>query len=647
MSYDIGPRIGIEGEKEYKQALAEISSGQKVLASELALVAEKFSGQENSIEGLTAKHDVLQRTLYTERDKVEELRKALNNAANSFGESDKRTMEWQTKLNKAEAELIRTEKAVKDTEEQIRSLSDAEQKGGEEQDKYNKKVGETGDKLTGVGDLLDGLCKKLGISLPKNAKASLNSFAKIDAASIAAVSGIAAVIAVIAKLEGELIKMTKEQAAAADEILTLSTVSGISTEKLQEYAYASELLDTSVETITSSHTKLIKSMEAAERGTETQAEAFAALQISVTDANGELRDNEEVFWEVIDALGKVENETERDKLAMDLMGKSAQDLNPLIAAGADEFKKLGKEAKETGYILDEKTLKALGAVDDSMQEFSNATETAKKKLSAEFAPYLKEFYEKVTEAVENGAEVLDQSGIVDALGGILTSVSGLLDPISELNDDELPSLAKALRPIAVLFATIADTVSLIGGILTEDWDKIDTALGFKPGSNLDKLYKEWNAYDTNAATDKNGYGGYYYNGNFYGTKNAAAQAGYQEYVENFRKQVTESGDVNLSGWDKTHGDVKLLSFEEWKSKNHFNSSGNENFAGGVTWVGENGPERVYLPAGTRIDNAQESRQDGDNIFYVTIDAKNVKEFNDIVQLAKTAKMRERKRGDKK
>ena len=68
--------------------------------------------------------------------------------------------------------------------------------------------------------------------------------------------------------------------------------------------------------------------------------------------------------------------------------------------------------------------------------------------------------------------------------------------------------------------------------------------------------------------------------------------------------------------------------------NVFNAPGDFNFQGGFTRVGENGPENVWLPQGSRIFNAQESRSMRGNVFYVTIDAKNVKEFSDIVRLAK-------------
>ena len=75
--------------------------------------------------------------------------------------------------------------------------------------------------------------------------------------------------------------------------------------------------------------------------------------------------------------------------------------------------------------------------------------------------------------------------------------------------------------------------------------------------------------------------------------------------------------------------------------NVFNASGNYNFDGGSTWVGENGPELAYFPQGTRIFNNQESREMGGDTFYVTIDAKSVKDFNDIVEMARAKRRRDR------
>ena len=74
-----------------------------------------------------------------------------------------------------------------------------------------------------------------------------------------------------------------------------------------------------------------------------------------------------------------------------------------------------------------------------------------------------------------------------------------------------------------------------------------------------------------------------------------------------------------------------------------NATGNDNWRGGLTWVGEAGPELVSLPGGSQILNAQDSRGLGGDTFYISIDAKSVKEFNDIVEIAQSARVRGRMR----
>ena len=77
-----------------------------------------------------------------------------------------------------------------------------------------------------------------------------------------------------------------------------------------------------------------------------------------------------------------------------------------------------------------------------------------------------------------------------------------------------------------------------------------------------------------------------------------------------------------------------------------NASGTDNFHGGVTWVGENGPELLWLPQGSRIDNAQESRMYGGDTFYITINADKIRELNDLIRMANDARRMQRMGGDK-
>lgn len=114
MATNIGARVELAGEREFRQALSQINTGLRTTASELALVSAKYSENANSVSALTAKNEVLQAKLGQQTEKVNILRKALENAKAQYGETDTRTLKWQESLNKAEAELIQVEKELKE-----------------------------------------------------------------------------------------------------------------------------------------------------------------------------------------------------------------------------------------------------------------------------------------------------------------------------------------------------------------------------------------------------------------------------------------------------------------------------------------------------------------------------------------------------
>lgn len=239
-------------------------------------------------------------------------------------------------------------------------------------------------------------------------------------AAEAAAAAVAAVSAAVVAAGAALVNTTMEASQFADEVMTMSSVTGISTDTLQEMEYASELLDVSTDTMTGSMTKLIRSMSSAQDGTGATAEAFAQLGISVTDSEGNLRDSEEVFWDAIDALGQIENETERDAAAMSIFGRSARELNPLIEAGSDAFNELAQEAHEVGYVMDGETLDAFGALDDNMQRLSNGTDALEHALGSVLLPVLTDLSgEGVSFLNDFTNAVLDTNGDVSQLGDVI------------------------------------------------------------------------------------------------------------------------------------------------------------------------------------------------------------------------------------
>lgn len=590
---NINTKFTLSGEKEYKQAISEIGSGMKVLDSEMRKVSSAYAQNADSVEALNAKNDVLERKISTQAEKIEYLKAALQQSAEKYGEADKRTMQWQTSLNNAEAELNNLNNQF---------------------DENKQKIADSGKEMGNLGDVVNGLTSKLGIQLPDGMKSSMNAMGSLDAQSLALAGGFAAVAAAIVKVEKAMISMTKESAAFADNIITLSMQTGQSTQQLQEFAYASELIDVSVDTLQGSLTKLTNNMQDTMNGTGNAKASFDKLGVSVINAvDGSMRSANDVFYETIDALGQVKNETERDAMSMDIFGRSAQDLNPLIIQGSKTLKEYADEAHNVGYVLDDEALSALGAVDDAYQRLQNTQEGVKNQLSAEFAPYLEEFYGDVTTMVKDGGKALKDSGIVDAFGMLLETVGDILNPMSDLSNNRVPALTKALQPLAKVMALMADAAELLKGVInfstghiSEGWGQMTHALGFGYSSGNGNNYQ--NLLDSYTAQQ-------------WGQSAADLAKAYEDAVAR--------GDPSTIG----------ITEDEWVRRYlGGNAAGTDNWRGGWTRVNENGLERIFLPSGSRIQTASETRYTSGDTYNTAVYVDHVDDLDTILRIAKNARI---------
>lgn len=447
MADNFGLKIGLEGEKQFKSQIAEITQTFKVLGSEMKLVESQFSSQDKSQEALTARNEVLNKSIEAQKEKIETLKSALNNASESFGETDKRTKNWQVQLNNAQAELIKMQKEL---DSNNASLNDA----GKEFDDAEKKVDEFGDEVEDAGKQADDSSSKFS---------GLGSVCKAVGATMTA--AFAAVSAAAISAGKALVNMAKEGASYADDILTQSTVTGIATDKLQEYKYAAELVDVSLETLTGSMAKQIKSMKSATDGSKNYVEAYEKLGVAILDADGNMRDSDTVYWELIDALSNLENETERDAYAMTLLGRSAQDLNPLITAGADRMAELAEQAHESGYVLSGELLESYGAFDDQLQYLNNSCTAAKNALGSVLLPIL-------TELATDGVSLISQftngiknaNGDVSKIGEVFTSILKIM-------------LDSAIKSIPRLIDIVSSIVDSMGNAIVDNMDTLIESAG--------------------------------------------------------------------------------------------------------------------------------------------------------------------------
>ena len=581
----VATKLELDGEKEFRSAITGINSDLRVLNSQMKLTSEQYADTAGSTKALTAQNEILNQKMDAQRQKIETLRAALKSAEGSTNSNERQVNGWKDSLNKAETELLQMQHQLEKNDVAIKA-NETSNKG------LQQSMDGVTAKGTGLGTALDSLTTKFGVSLPNGMKNALDGFAKIGVKTLAVVGTFAAAALAIEKVEKALISLTDKQAAAADTIMTMSLQTGLATDTLQELRYAAELIDVPVETLQSSMAKMIRSMNTARGGTGDAAEAFAKLGVSITDSNGNLLGSEEVFNKTVDALHNMSNATERDAASMAIFGKSAQDLNPLIVQGSDTLSKYRKEAEDTGYVLSDDMLASLGAVDDAHQRLINTQEEARNKLAIQFAPALTRFYDSMSSGWDKMSTDIEKSGVVDAFASLLKCVLALSPAFEGLGDilgslrPVFETLAATLEGVAKLMALIADTADVIVGTLTLNSDLLNTGLGLYGNSHYQQATNSTDAYSTNV-------------------------------------------------WDaEKHAWVGNGSAS-------YNAAGDASFPGGYTWVGENGPELAYLPQGTTIKTAQESRMMGGDTFNITIPAKDIKEFNDIVRIAQDARRMQR------
>lgn len=211
------------------------------------------------------------------------------------------------------------------------------------------------------------------VAFKNKSVAALQDYAKKAGAAI--VAGTTAVATGLSAL-------TLKSALAADDLNTLAKQSGFSTADIQKWQYASDLIDVSIDDIVKSAAKMKKNMIST---SSTTVDAWNQLGIKVKDSNGQLRNSTTVFYETLTALSKVQNETERDTLAMTLFGKSADSLAGIVDDGGAALQELAGKAEKAGVIMSQDTLDSANALNDKVDTLKATVKGFAGKVGSELA----------------------------------------------------------------------------------------------------------------------------------------------------------------------------------------------------------------------------------------------------------------------
>jgi chromosome segregation ATPase len=609
----LGESLRGDKEQKYKQSIDQLNASIDVLDAQMRKVAAEYEDSADSADLMAKKNDILTQKIIQQANKVDLLESAFKNATEYYEIGAVETSRWEKELANAEAELYKMENQLKRNTEQMAKANEETGESAQSMGEIGDAAEDAGKGMGTLGDVVNGLTSKLGIQLPDSMKTSMNGMLQLDTTTVAVAGGFAAVAAAIVKAEKALISMTKEAASNADDLLTLASVTGTTTDSVQELNYMADLTDVSFDRIKDSLKETTNKMQEAATGTGDAYEAYKRLKVEITNTDGSLRSAQDVFYDTIDALGEMKNKTERDALAMDLMSESAQELNPLIDLGGEKMRAYAQEAHDMGYVLDNDALKSLQGVDDAYSRLQKTQEGVKNQLAVEFAPYLEEFYGDVTTMVKDGGKAIKDSGIVDAFGMLLETVGDILNPMSDLSNNRVPALTKALQPLAKVMALMADAAELLKGVInfgtghiSEGWGQMKHALGFGYSSGNGNNYQ--NLLDS-------------YNEQQWGQSASDLSKAYEEAVAR--------GDSSTLG----------ITEDEWRRRYlGGNAAGTDNWAGGWTRVNENGLERIYLPSGSRIQTASETRYTSGDTYNTTVYVDHVDDLDTILRIAKNARI---------
>jgi phage-related minor tail protein len=421
-----GITIEIDGDtKKLSDSLSEVDKSLRQTQTNLKDVNKLLKLDPKNTELLNQKQELLKKALADSKKEVLELNKTL-------GQMGERNDTNADAYDRIQREIIECQ---------------------QQQKKWNDELDAMAPKTVTIQDRLQGISDATG-------KAAEATKGLSTAAGAAAVG---------------LVGMATKAAADADDLLTLANQTGFTVEELQKMQYASSFIDVSMESMTGSITKLTKNMASG-------SDVFDQLGISITDADGNMRSAIDVWYESVDALGKVANETERDQLSMALFGKSAMEMAGVVDDGGAALKALGDEAESTGLILSQDAVESAVAFNDQIDKLKNtATQaffSAGSALAETLVPALEKLVTIIVDVLSwfgnldgsTQAFILTVLALVAAISPILGLISTLTAAAAALNVAMLPMIGTIAGIIAIIAVVVAAGVALY-----QNWDKIKAA----------------------------------------------------------------------------------------------------------------------------------------------------------------------------
>ena len=412
-----GITIEIDGETTKLQgALKGVNSSIKDTKTQLKDVEKLLKLDPTNIDLLKQKQKLLTDQVAQTNEKLEKLKQA--QAQMDAAGVDKSSQEYMA----LQREIVATEQELKQAESAAKN--------------FNATLAQVSAAAKGMSD------------------AAANAAQKTKALSTAAAGALAGIAGIAYKA-----------ATMSDDLNTLSKQTGFTTAELQKMQYAADRIDVSMETITGASQKMVNKLKSSEK-------TFTDLGIATRDAGGNLRSSSDIFNDTIKYLSTIENETERDTVAMSIFGKSANELAGIIDDGGAALQAFGEEAEQAGLILDQETLDGLNEVNDEIDRLKAQSAATIAKAGAAALQALTPVIEKVAVVIEKVLNYIaqltpEQMQVIITILAVVAAISPLLSIVSKLT----MAISLLASPIGVVIAIIGALIA-VGVLLYKHWDEL-------------------------------------------------------------------------------------------------------------------------------------------------------------------------------
>ena len=261
-------------------------------------------------------------------------------------------------------------------------------------------------------------------------------------------------------------KLAMNSAAAADEVDKMSQKIGISKEGYQEWSYVLGQNGMDISSLQMGMKTLVTQMDGVVSGSKSSIEMFDKLGLSVTDANGALKDQETMMNEVMIALADMPNGTEKARLANELFGRSGAELMPMLNQGSEAILELTQRSHDLGLIMSDEAVNAGVVLGDTMDDVKQSLGMLATELGVQLMPLV----QQVLNWVIKNMPVIKQT-----VSEVMTTVGTLIRAITPIVQEVFAMIGvlweTALKPI------LDGIITFLSGVFTGNWKQAFEGLG--------------------------------------------------------------------------------------------------------------------------------------------------------------------------